>query len=207
MTITITSDNSDVTVDTDPGTSGNQTTLEFTAANWDDAQTVTVTAEQENADTQQDTAILSHAVSGADYGAYYSANNKTAPDVSVIVNDDDGPMFSTSAESLTVVERTDENPTASSSYTVVLDTLPVGGNVFITITPAGNPDIRLLDPDTNDPVGELALEFTTTNWNTAQTVAVVALEDPDALDERGIPPSPSEWGELRKQGAGREHGR
>ena len=185
VTITITSDNSDVTVDTDPGTSGNQTTLEFTAANWDDAQTVTVTAEQENADTQQDTATLSHAVSGADYGTYYSANNKTAPDVSVIVNDDDGPMFSTSAESLTVVERTDENPTASSSYTVVLDTLPVGGNVTITVTPAGNPDIKLLDPDTNDPVGELALEFTTTNWNTPQTVAVVALEDPDALDERG----------------------
>ena len=181
VTITIASDNSDVTVDTDPGTSGNQTTLEFNPANWDDAQTVTVTAEQENADTQQDMATLTHAVSGADYGA----NNETAPSVSVTVNDDDGPMFSTSAESLTVVERTDENPTASSSYTVVLDTLPVGGNVTITITPAGNPDIKLLDPDTNDPVGALALEFTTSNWNTPQTVAVVALNDADALDERG----------------------
>ena len=173
VTISITSDNTEVTVDPD--------VLEFTADNWDDAQEVTVTAEQEDADTSQDTATLTHAVSGADYGA----NSETAPDVSVTVNDDDGPMFSTSADSLTVIERTDENPTASSSYTVVLDTLPVGGDVTITITPADNPDIKLLDPDSNDPAGELALVFTASNWNTPQTVAVVALEDPDALDDRG----------------------
>ncbi len=172
VTISISSDNTDVTVDPTP--------LEFNADNWNEPQEVTVLAGHDDADTAEDTATLTHAISGADYGGV------TAEAVTVTVNDDDGPSFSTSADSLTVLERSDEAPTLSSSYTVVLDTIPVGGDVTITITVGGNSDIKLQDPNDNtNHVEELALEFATTTWDQPQTVTVLALNDPDALDETG----------------------
>ena len=94
------------------------------------------------------------------------------------INDDDSPSFSTSAPSLNVTEGT------SGSYTVSLDTLPVGGSVTITISVGTNPDIRLVDATNND-VTELALTFTTNDWNTAQTVTVRVAEDKDALEDSG----------------------
>ena len=69
-----TSGDSDVTV--------SPTSLTFTTANWSTVQTVTVSAAQD-ADTADDRAAVSHAVSGADYGA----RNVQAPEVKVLVND------------------------------------------------------------------------------------------------------------------------
>ena len=172
VTVSITSDNSDVTVE--------PSSLEFDADDWNVAQEVTVTAEQEDDDSVQDTATLTHTPSGADYAGVEAVS------VTVTVNDDDAPAFSTSAESLTLIERSDESPTASTSYTVVLDTLPVGGDVTITITAAGNPDIKLVDPDDNaNTLSELDLEFTTSNWDQPQTVTLLSSNDSDALDESG----------------------
>ena len=149
-------------------------TLTFDATNWNVYQTLSILAPDEPGDTSQDMATIMHAVSGADYGA----NNETVPDIAVTINDDDSPSFSTSAESLNITEGT------SSAYSVVLDTLPVGGNVTITVTVGSNPDIRLVDSDTNDTT-ELVLEFTTSDWDTAQTVTVRVAEDPDALEDSG----------------------
>ena len=58
--------------------------LEFTAANWSMAQTVTV-AVGHDPDGDDETATIAHAVAGADYGA----NNVSAATVTVSVNDDD----------------------------------------------------------------------------------------------------------------------
>ena len=58
--------------------------LTFTAADWDQPRTVTVSAAQD-ADAANDTAMIGHAVSGADYGH----NSVTATDVSVTVEDDE----------------------------------------------------------------------------------------------------------------------
>ena len=164
VTVVISSDNTDVTVA--------PLSLSFEATDWSEFQTVTVTAGQEDGDAAQDTATLSHAVSGADYGSV------NAPAVTVTVNDDDNPSFSTSGESLIITEGT------SGAYTVVLDTLPVGGDVTITITVGPNPDIRLVDASNND-VAELQLVFTITDWDMAQTVTVKAAEDRDALVDTG----------------------
>ena len=149
-------------------------TLTFDATNWNRYQTVTILAPDEPGDTSQDMATIMHAVAGADYGS----NNEEAADIEVTINDDDSPSFSTSAPLLNVTEGT------SGSYTVSLDTLPVGGNVTITITVGTNPDIRLVDATNND-VTELALTFTTSDWNTAQTVTVRVAEDKDALEDSG----------------------
>ncbi len=65
--------------DTDVTVSG---ALTFTPSTWDTEQTVTVSA-AEDADAVNDTATVSHAVAGADYGS------ETASDVAVTVADDE----------------------------------------------------------------------------------------------------------------------
>ena len=47
--------------------------LTFTTANWDTAQTVTVSSAQD-LDAVDDTAVIGHAVSGADYGSVIAAS-------------------------------------------------------------------------------------------------------------------------------------
>ena len=56
--------------------------LTFTSDNWSSAQTVTVSA-AEDLDSNDDTAVIDHAVSGGDYGS------ETAPSVTVTVDDDE----------------------------------------------------------------------------------------------------------------------
>ena len=76
-TVTVTpsrTGSTDVTVSTSP--------LTFTPQNWSTAQTVTVQTAQDT-DALNDTATLSHAVSGADYGTV------TAASVAVTVSDDE----------------------------------------------------------------------------------------------------------------------
>ena len=75
VALTVTGD-ADVTVSPTP--------LTFTSTDWSTAQTVTVSA-ADDADTQDDSATVSHAVSGADYGD----NSVTADDVSVTVTDNE----------------------------------------------------------------------------------------------------------------------
>ena len=73
VTVTPSSGNSDVTV---------SSALTFTTMNWSTAQTVTVTAAHDS-DAVDDSATISHAVSGGDYGAV------TAVSVTVTVDDDE----------------------------------------------------------------------------------------------------------------------
>ena len=58
--------------------------LSFRTSNWNEPQTVTVTARQDE-DAEDDTVTISHAVSGADY----EANGVTVDAVSVTIDDDD----------------------------------------------------------------------------------------------------------------------
>ena len=73
VTVTPSSGNSDVTV---------SSALTFTTTNWSTAQTVTVAAAQDS-DAVDDSATISHAVAGGDYGAV------TAVSVAVTVDDDE----------------------------------------------------------------------------------------------------------------------
>ena len=61
-----------------------RTVLSFRTSNWNEPQTVTVTARQDE-DAEDDTVTIVHAVTGADYGA----NGVTADAVSVTIDDDD----------------------------------------------------------------------------------------------------------------------
>ena len=134
-----------VTISVTSGDAGvasvDEASLTFTTLNWDSAQTVTVTGEAPG------TTTITHAVSGADYGA----NNVTAPDVVVGVR---GVVVAPDALDVVV--------DAPRTYTVALAAAPTGD---VTISVAS-------DDTTVATVEPAVLVFTMSNWDTAQTVTV-----------------------------------
>ena len=162
----------DVTPDTDTGTSGNQTTLTFSSSNWATAQTVTVAAAQD-ADAVNDAAAIAHAVDASQSANEFDAVNIAG--VTVTVDDDETAGVSVSETTLTVAEGN------SSTYTVVLDAQPTS-DVVIGVTRTGSSDVTL-DTDTGTSGNQTTLTFTPSNWDTAQTVTVAAAQDADAVDD------------------------
>ena len=158
-----------VTVDTDTMMPGNQTTLTFTNTNWRDAQTVTVSAAEDDDAADDPTVTLNHSVSGADVD--YDA--LTAGSVAVMIIDNDTPGVTVSETNLTVPEG------GSDEYTVVLDSEPTGP---VTVTVGGASGDVTVDTGTMMPGNQTTLTFTNTNWRDAQTVTVSAAEDDDAAD-------------------------
>ena len=137
-----------------------KTSLIFTAATWNAAQTVTVSAEHD-LDADEDHATLLHTASGADY-AGVTAN------VEVTVKDDDAPgtlVFSSATLSVTEGSR--------NTYTVQLSRAPTAA---VTTDIAGFADTDLT-PD------KTSLTFTPTTWNQSQTVTVTAGPDDDGTND------------------------
>ena len=160
VTVTVSGhDGSDVSVD--------KTTLTFTAANWNVAQTVTVSADQDDDATTDAAVTLSHTVSSVDDADY---NGIAADTVSVTITEDDTAGVSIAPTALTVVEG------GSDAYTVVLDTQP-SGDVTVTISGHADTDITLSDT---------SLTFTSENWSTPQTVTVSAAQDDDAAPDQAV---------------------
>ena len=154
VTIAVSSDNADVT--TQPAS------LTFTADDWYTPRTVTVSAARDG-DAADDAATLSHAVSGA--GEYAGI---AVASVAVAVTDDDGAGVTVSETSLSLEEG------GSATYTVVLDTRPVGD---VVIDPVAHGAGLTAAPS--------GLTFTPENWDQPQTVTVSAAQDDDAADGEG----------------------
>ena len=122
------------TVTVTPSVSGNSEVtvsgaLTFTARTWSTAQTVTVSAAADT-DAADDTAVVSHAVSGGDYGTV------TASDVSVTVTDDE---------------------TVSTGVVLSVDPSTVSedaGATVVTVTGTLNHAPRLADTDVTLTVGD-----------------------------------------------------
>ena len=152
VTVTITGHSgTDLTLDA--------TSLQFTTSTWEDEQTVTVTAAEDD-DTADDTATLAHAASGGGYDAVEA-------DLAVTVTDNDSAGLVLSPTSLEVDEGDD------ASYTVRLATEPTG-TVTVTITVPAGTDLTL---------DATSLQFTTSTWEDEQTVTVTAAEDDDTADD------------------------
>ncbi|MCY4173767.1 MAG: hypothetical protein OXF25_06850, partial [Cyanobacteria bacterium MAG CAR3_bin_5] len=94
--VTVASNNTDVTVDTNSGSPGNQNTLSFTTTTWDTGQTVTVAADEDD-DTTNDSATLTHTANGGGY-------NSVTGNVAVIVTDDDSPSVTLSVSAASITE-------------------------------------------------------------------------------------------------------
>ena len=136
--------------------------LTFTPGNWNTPQRVAVTGVRDD-DTADETVIVSHAVSGADY------DGVPAGTVTVTVADDDTQGLTIAPAEVSV----DEGAEAAQAYTVALDTQPTGA---VTVTPtSGDTGAATVSPR--------ALTFTPDNWNTPQRVAVTGVQDDDTTDE------------------------
>ncbi len=139
------------------------TALMFTTGNYGTAQTVTVNAAEDD-DAVADAAVtLTHHASGGGYGSV------TIGSVTVTVTENDTVGATLSESALTVGEGD------SASYTVRLNTEPTGS---VTVK------IRGMSGDVT--VADTSLTFTTTNYDTAQTVWVRAAEDPDAVTDATV---------------------
>ena len=170
----------DVTVAVAGAVAGSITTqptaLTFSTSTWRTAQTVMVSALEDDNATDNAT-TLTHTVTGASEYATASADRRPSVAVATVDNDTRGIVVdinpatpAVEAGPLVVAEG------SSTEYTVLLSSEPVGGDVTVTaasdnaaLTLGGGSQMR-------------ALTFTTTNWNTAATVTATAAADDDGRD-------------------------
>ena len=141
-------------------------TLTFTDINWDTAQTVTVTGVDDQHDQITNlVAYIEHSSTSSD--TKYSSISIDSVRVTLV--DDDGAAsgvtFDQTDGSTSVTEAAGAGNT--DTYTMVLDNEPTHA-VTITVTP-GNTAIVTVSP--------ASLIFTTSNYNTAQTVTVTGVDD------------------------------
>ena len=111
--------------------------LTFTTETWNNAQPVTVSAKEDDDDTADEAATVTHTVSGADY------EDVTAADVEVTVIDNDDPQVTVSF--------------GAASYTVA-----EGGTVEVTVTLSADPEREVVIPLTRYGREEAAVD---TNFN------------------------------------------
>ena len=136
--------------------------LTFTAANWNVAQTVTVTGAEDD-DPDNETATITHTAASTDTN--YDGITIGSVAVSIIDNDPVGVTVSQ------VVLEVDEGGTGT--YEVKLNTEP---GAEVTVTPASSDTDKVT-------VSPATLTFTTSDWGTAQTVTVTGVEDDDPDNE------------------------
>ncbi len=156
--VQITGEGDAVSVDTDAA-AGEQYTLLFNATNYSTPQTVTVTPLEDD-DGESESVTLNHGIFGADY--------QDLDDVALAftVTDNDPKGATLSPNTLSVLE----NGTAT--YTLVLDTQPVGGPVSVAVASSATA-VATAVPST--------LTFTAQNWNVPQTVTVTGVDDANTL--------------------------
>ena len=127
-------------------------TLNFTMMNWNQPQTITVTAGSDDDAQSDDPIALSHTATGGDYA-------EVTGTVTVTITEDDTAGITVQPTTLAV----DEDGT--NNYTVVLTSAPAG-EVIITV-----------DSGTVATVNNDMLTFAQSNWNQAQTVTVTGMDD------------------------------
>ena len=144
-----------VTLPTGTDLTLDKTTLTFTSTNWDVAQTVTVTAAEDDDGVTDAGVTLTHTVSGGGYGS------TTVPDVEVSITENDTAGVTIEPAALSVVAG------RSNEYTVKLATEPTGD---VTVTISGHAGTAVTPDNTT-------LTFTVGNWSMAQTVTVSATQN------------------------------
>ncbi|MGA2796550.1 MAG: hypothetical protein ABSE63_03115, partial [Thermoguttaceae bacterium] len=139
-----------------------QSTLTFTPANWDQAQNVTITSDNDTNNTNE-TAIFDVSITGI------VTQTVTATQV-----DSNSIRFST--DNLYIPEG------STNTFTVWLGGKPAS-NVTVNIAKLAGGDADLtFDTDPITLGNQNTLTFTSSNWNTPQTVKVAAKEDADMLN-------------------------
>lgn len=140
-------------VDTDPAS------IVFTTDNWDTAQTITVSAIDDDVAEGDHSGLISHSVSSSDL----DYDGFIIDDITVNVSDNDvaGVTITESDNSTDVTEGS-----VTDTYTIVLDSQPTE-DVTVTLSNGGQVDT------------EISVVFTADNWDSPQTITVTAIDDND----------------------------
>ena len=162
-----------VSVTGDSDVTASPETLAFTAGDWSTAQTVTVRAAADD-DAADDTATVSHAVSGGDYGA----NDVAADPVAVTVVDDE-----TAATGVTLTVSPDQVGEGDGA-TALTVTATLNGGAFTADTAVALA-VRALTADTTDfSAGTATLTISAGDTSgTAELTLTPAGDDVDEDDE------------------------
>ena len=164
VTVAISSDNSDVTV--------NPLSLTFTSADHTVGQNVVVSVAQDS-DAIDERATLTHSVSGS---TTYSDVT-----VSVSVTDDDEISIALSKSALTVHEGGDDPASVTDT------TMPISAAYTVTVGAAPETEMTIAigaDPDGKVTLSSASLTFATTDtYPNTQTVTVTAADDGTTHDE------------------------
>ena len=146
------------------GTQGVNQNLTFTTTTWNTAQVITVIA-LDDSNAIAGTSNISHTTVDANTAAEYDSVSKNLP--LTVADDDAAIVVSRGTGALALDEETAE------TYTVTLKGQPAG-NVVVQVT---SDDVGAVT------VGPGTLTFTTSTWNTGQTVTASAVVDADVTDE------------------------
>ena len=142
-----------------------KSTLTFTTENWRTAQTVKVRARQD-ADATDDLVTLVHSGKGGEYDGV-EANLEVR-----VIDDEPAPLV------LSEINPTMEEGDATGlTYTVKLSHQP-SEEVTVNVSGQDGTDLTLTGLSSAN-----TLTFSTSNWNTAQTVNVSAAQDSDANND------------------------
>ncbi|MYB03902.1 MAG: transposase, partial [Acidimicrobiaceae bacterium] len=137
---------------------------------WQQAQTIKVRGIPDNIDKDTRSITISHTVTQSDGGSY--PTDLTIDSVTASVTDDDTAGVTISKSTVTVSE---DGTTTTDSYTVVLDSEPTR-SVSVLVTAGTGAEIDGPDSSMAFTASE-TLTFTTSNWDTAQTVRVRGTDD------------------------------
>ena len=145
-------------------------TLTFTAGTWDQAQTVTVSA-QDDADAATDTATIGHAVSGGDYGA----NSVTADDIAVTVDDDE----TVSTQVTLTVNPASVSEDAGATEVTVTGTLNGGARNAATVVTVSVGDAGDVATEGTDygTLGSVTLTIAAGSTSGTQTFTLIPTDD------------------------------
>ena len=168
VTVTVSgASGTDLTVDTDDSTDGDQNTLTFTRSNWNVWRMVDVAAGHDD-DTRDETVTLTHTAAGGDY------EGKRADMVLKIEDDDEVGITVTQSNGATVVTEGG----AGDTYSIALGSRPAHEvSVALEVRPGAVLTVN------GSPALSHTLRFAPAAWDTPQTVAVAAIDD--ATDNPG----------------------
>ena len=157
------SDSSALTVNKSGGTASASQTLTFTSSNWDTAQTITIAAEEDD-DAHNETVSVKHTLAGGIY------DNLDAPPLIVTIEDADTAGV-TITEPFGATKLSE--PDGTDTYDVELKSQP-DNNVKISVQAEAGVTIN---KSGETAAASQELTFTSSNWNTAQTITVAAVDD------------------------------
>ncbi|MBF2756050.1 MAG: hypothetical protein ISN29_12480 [Gammaproteobacteria bacterium AqS3] len=160
-TVTVASTNAGLVVDTDTATAGNQNTLTFNSSNWEDDQTVRITAATDTT-LDDETATINLT------GTFVTSSSLTVNLWEVIRGQ---PV-----EERVVIG---EGSTVAFKYRL-LDEPPADRTV--TISTQNDHTHFTMSANDSTPGNSVTLTFTQQNWNTTQTITLSAPQDNDKND-------------------------